>query len=166
MKREGMVHALRRACRWLTPQGFIIDIHPTAEPARVAISTGTGVVYAGELEDNTQGYGPQGRHAQADAAVATALAEGWLVREAGCDVTFWHEADSLPEMVAHVSLEWRDGHLGPSTLERASALVGAHPHARLLLREELTMARLRPLDDTNRFIRAIYPPGRAGQTTP
>ena len=139
-----MVDALRRACAWLAPGGYILDIHPTSEPATLMIRSTTGLVTAGELHDMTDGCGPAGRHAQADAAVAAALAEGWLVLDGRDAVTFWHEADTLPEMVEHVGAEWKDARFSPATLERASSLIRTHPHARLLLREEITLARLRP----------------------
>jgi hypothetical protein len=139
-----MVHALQRACRWLVPHGYIIDIHPTSAAARLAIRTPRGVVTAGELEDLTDGCGPCGRHARADAAVRQALAQGWLVLDGRREVTFVHEADTLTDMLEHVAAEWRHARFAPATFERAAALVRAHRHARVLLEEEITLSRLRP----------------------
>jgi hypothetical protein len=144
MKREGMVHALRRACPWLAPDGRLIDIHPTSAPARLAIQTGTDLLIAGELQDLTDGCGPAGRHAHADAALATALAQGWLALEGRRDVTFRHEAGTVAEIEGHVAVEWRDARFGTATLERATALLAAHPHGRVVLLEEITLSRLRP----------------------
>src|SRR5262245_51905741 len=104
-----MVDALRRASLWVRkPHGRIIDVHPTAAPARLAIVTAVETIVVGDLVDRTEGYGPCGRHAQADAAVARAIEHGELMLEDRRAVTFVHHADTLDEMRVHVSTEWRD----------------------------------------------------------
>ena len=138
-----MVDALQRACEWLAADGRIIDVHPTAAPARLVIANEVERFVAGELQDFTDGYGPAGRHAQADAAIDSALADGWLVLEGRRTVTFIHETDSLSEMCEHIRSAWRHAVFAAATLERAEARLRQHPGGALLLEEDIGLARLR-----------------------
>jgi hypothetical protein len=140
-----MVDALRRASQWLKmPRGRIIDVHPTAAPARLAIVTATETTVVGEVADRTEGYGPCGRHAHADAAVALAIGHGELVLEQRRAVTFVHHADTLDEMRAHVSAEWHDAAFPDDTLRRAESLIRNNPGSRIVLEEDITLSRLCP----------------------
>jgi hypothetical protein len=68
MPAEGMVHALRRARDRLAPGGCLIDLRPTSETARIE----AGGEPLGRLAADAADRG----HAAAEAALATALAEG------------------------------------------------------------------------------------------
>jgi hypothetical protein len=139
-----MVHALSRARGWLAPHGRLADIRPTPEPAHLEVRTGTTIVRAGDLQDGSTGSGPRTRHLQADAALADALARGWFELEARRELTFRRHADTVGEMREYTRAKWTDACLTDETLDRAAALLAAHPTADLWLTEQLTLSRLRP----------------------
>jgi hypothetical protein len=103
MPPEGMVHALRRATGLLSRNGLLIDLHPTPDDAQLTI------VRAADGED---AIGPlrsepaRKRHANADAAIATALATGILSRESVDSFVFSRYSDSLDELAAYVDRKW------------------------------------------------------------
>ena len=139
-----MVDALNRVRRWLRPQGRLVDIRPTPEPAHLEVRIATQIVSVGDLEDHGAGSGPRTRHAQADAALASAMASGWFVLEERREFSFLRHADTVVAMRDHVEATWKDAGLDEATLERAAALLRAHSEADLSLREQVAMSRLRP----------------------
>lgn len=138
-----MVDALGRILRWLPTRGWLIDIHPTPEAAHLEVRAPRGIVSAGDLVDNDDHSGPRTRHAHADAALTTAIAQGWFVLEERREFTFRRYADTLSEMRAYVESKWKGAGIEEATWVSASALM-QDPKARLWLRETVSIVRLRP----------------------
>jgi len=140
-----MVDALDRARAWLAAKGTLVDIHPTAEPVHLEVGTDNGVVLVGDLQDDERGLGPRGRHAHAEAAIATVLRRGWFTRKALRAFCFRHYAGDIREMRSYTEREWDDAHFSARTWRRAAALLERHPDARLWLREQATLGTYVPI---------------------
>lgn len=135
MRTEGMVHALRRVREMLAPEGLVVDLHPTAEPAVILVD---GVV-AGPVES------PAGllRHQAATDAIEAALTEGLYAREDATTFLFHTWADSVEELRDYILTCWRDTAIAETTLARARARMT--PGARLSARERISVSRLAAL---------------------
>jgi hypothetical protein len=140
-----MVDALRRAREWLRPAGSLVDIRPTAEPAYLEVQLASGVVVAGRVSDINDLAGPSARHARADTALAVALARGWFVSELRLEFSFHRYADRIDEVRDHVRGEWMGASIEDEALDRAAHLQAKEPGARLRIREQIGIGRLRPL---------------------
>ena len=116
-----MVDALRRAHGWLQAAGSLVDIRPTAEP------------------------GPNARHARADTALAVALERRWFVSELRLEFSFHRYADRIAEVRDHVRDDWIGASIDDEALERAARLQGSEPGARLRIREQIGIGRVRPI---------------------
>jgi len=145
MAPEGMVHALLGARAWLNSAGRLVDLRPTSEAAVLEVHLASGTVAAGCVVDLEGQAGPQRRHAQAEAAAAAVVARGWFALEDRHEFTFRRYADSAVEMRDYVASKWSGGALEAGALERAEALMRIEPDAALCVREQVTIARLRPL---------------------
>jgi hypothetical protein len=141
-----MVDALHRAHGWLRPTGLFVDIHPTAEPAYLEVQSAAGIVGVGRVNDIDEQSGPSSRHAKADAALAAAVTRGWFAIEARREFSFHRYADTVSELRSHVQGKWRGAALDQAALQRAATLQGTEPNARLWVREQVSIARLRPLE--------------------
>lgn len=138
MPAEGMVDALRRASALVAADGVLIDLHPTPDDAQLHVVRGAVAQPIGPLRsrDATE------RHANADAAIATAIAEGVLVRDAGAQFVFSRYSSSLDELVDHVHSKW-SARFDDALLTKARrALRGG---GALRLSEKVSIAALRPL---------------------
>ena len=140
-----MVDALRRAHGWLRAAGSLVDIRPTAEPAYLEVRLTSGVVVAGRVSDVNEVAGPNARHARADAALAVALERGWFVSELRLEFPFHRYADRIAEVRDHVRGEWMGASIGDEALEQAARLQASEPGARLRIREQVGIVRLRPV---------------------
>ena len=138
-----MVHALERARRYLRSDGYLIDVHPTPERARLEVGLGTDVVGVGVVEDVDDSSGAQTRHSRADAALAEAVARGWFVIEEQREFQFRRYADTVTEMQDHLRT-WKGVVLDWRAWKRAAALRREHPGAPMWLREQVSIARLKP----------------------
>jgi hypothetical protein len=145
MEPEGMVHALHSVRAWLRPAGCLVDLRPTPEAAVLAVHLAAGPVAVGRVVDLEGRAGPQRRHAQAEAAAAAAVARGWFALEERHELTFRRYADSAVEMRDYVESKWSGGALEAGALQRAKTLLRTEPDAALCMREQVTIARLRPL---------------------
>jgi len=143
-----MVDALRRAHEWLRPAGILVDIRPTAEPAYLEVQLASGIVVAGRVSDISDQAGPNARHARADTALAMALNRGWFVSERHLEFSFLRYADRIAEVRNHVRGEWMGARIDDEALDRAARLQATEPGARLRLREQVGIGRLRPVRDT------------------
>ena len=142
MEPEGMVDALGRILKCLRPLGWLIDIHPTPEAARMEVWLPEGIVSAGDLIDHDDHSGPRTRHAQADNALSTAIARGWFVLEERRQFTFRRHANTLSEMRAYVESKWQRAGFEEATWVGASPLL-QDPRARLSVHEQVRIGRLR-----------------------
>jgi len=103
MTAESMVHALRRTTELLTPDGVLIDLHPTTDFPNLAIIHRDG---------REEPLGPlvsesaRDRHAAADCAIAATIAEGTLAREAAAIFVFSRYSDALDELADYVNAKW------------------------------------------------------------
>ncbi len=95
-----MVDALRRATRWMQPDGCILDVHPT--PVRPPIEVG------GRLVGFVDAPGGPTRHTAADAALQQLVTEGLLVNAASETFDFATWADTIGELQEHIEEHWRD----------------------------------------------------------
>ena len=129
-----MVHALRRAQALVRQTGWVIDLHPTAEPARVFVGeVAAGLVDAGDAPE---------RHAAAGRAIDAAVAEGLFVAARAFEFDFSVWADTLDELHEHILEDWRDARIGDETMERARRLLEVAPGERPRVRERVSITRL------------------------
>ena len=138
-----MVDALQRARKWLRPAGFLIDIRPTAEPAYLEVQLAGRTEVAGRVGDVNEQVGPSARHARADRALATALDRRWFAVELRLEFSFNRHADTLAELRDHIRHEWRGAAIDDAALARAATLLASEPGARVRVREQVAIARLR-----------------------
>jgi|SRR6185295_3560347 len=131
-----MVDALRRAHRIATPDGIVVDLHPSPSAAVVeAGAIATGVV------DSPDG---QSRHAAADAAIAAVVAEGLFTIERSGAFAFCTYADTIEELRDYVEAHWRDARIDDATVIRTREAARDTPGARPRSRERVVMHVLRP----------------------
>jgi hypothetical protein len=130
-----MVDALRRARRFLSPAGWIVDIHPTAASRLEVGSTIIGPVETGDA--------PQ-RHRTATAAVESIVAEGALRSDRHADFDFYTYGDSVEELAAYVEEEWNDARIDADTIARARAVLLSAPGAKPRILERVRLTVLRP----------------------
>lgn len=131
-----MVDALRRAREWVTTDGCVLDVHPTATPA--------------SLEVNGQRLGPLDggdapeRHARATAALASAIHQRLFTVKATVGFEFHTHGDSIEELRDHIAAHWRSTRIGPGLLARAKAILDANPSAsRPRVVEQVILSTLR-----------------------
>jgi hypothetical protein len=139
-----MVDALRRTHRWLQPTGYLVDIRPTSEAAYLEAQLAAGTVVAGRVSDVNDQVGPNARHARADTALAIALERRWFIPEVQLEFSFHRYAGSVDEVRDHVRGEWMGAAIADEALQRAARLHASEPNARLRVREQVGIVRLRP----------------------
>ena len=138
MPAEGMVHALRRTSELLTPDGLLIDLHPTTDFPQVAVAYEDG---------HEQPVGPlvsesaRDRHAAADRAIATAIAQGTLSQDAMDVFVFSRYCESLDELADYVNAKWTT-RFDDETRAKARRMV--RPGCRIRLWEYVSISKLRP----------------------
>jgi hypothetical protein len=116
-----MVHALRRARQWVTPEGCVIDVHPTAIPARLEI----GEQPIGELDAGDASE----RHANATAALTVVLNEGLFGVSAAVEFVYSTYGDSVDELRDFIADKWRSTRIGSEIAEAARVRLRADPAA-------------------------------------
>ena len=135
MPPEGMVHALRRATDLTAPFGTVIDLHPTPDVAQLAIVFPDGTAETiGIVHSETAVE----RHANADAAIATALSDGFVERERADTFIFSRYCESLDELAAYVETKWT-AWFDAVTLDKARAQL--RPACRLRLSKKYRYRR-------------------------
>jgi len=129
MPEEGMVDALRRACRLLTPDGLLIDLHPTASNETVEVGDRvTGFVDAGAALR---------RHAAAARALESAVVDGLLAVVETRTFDFLTYGDSIDELRDYIVENWRDASIAGDTVERTREASRAAPGVRPRVREHV-----------------------------
>ena len=143
-----MVDALRRAHRWVAPDGYLVDIHPT--DVRAAMQVGNREI--GPLDD---GDAPA-RHAAAGDALNTVVTLGLFERIAIVEFDFHTYADSAEELRDFVASTWGKTRIGQTTTDAAHAAhVCAARGVRPATRERVAWTTLRPLAPSH--VHAISP---------
>jgi hypothetical protein len=131
-----MVDALRRANRFVSPGGCIVDIHPTAMAARLEVGSGVvGTVDAGDAPF---------RHRAASRALSAAVREGFVHIERAREFDFYTYGDSPEELAEYIEENWRNARIDPETVTRASEALLARPGARPRVLERVRITILRP----------------------
>jgi len=132
-----MVHALREVWRVLTAGGVLIDDRPLAPNTLLEITAGKRVIALGSL-DGAPGVPDD---IAAEAALAEAMNNGWLVREA--DASFpcaidWEAVDEMPTELSR----WK---LPPAAELQAAGrtLRSLGRGARIRIRHDTIMTRYR-----------------------
>jgi hypothetical protein len=131
-----MVDALRRARELVTPNGCVIDLHPTSAPALVMVGDRVG----GEVDTGTTKV----RHQSATDAVTAAIQRRLFIVDDTAEFDYSVYADTLHELQQHVHDEWQEGHIGEATFAATLALLDGMPGARPQVRERVVINRLRP----------------------
>ena len=130
-----MVDALRRARELLKPEGWIVDIHPTAAVARIEL----GATVIGSIES---GDAPL-RHQAATDALESAIRQGWLRVDRSAFFDFYTYGDSVEELAEYIEENWRNARVPPEIVARARETLLEAPGAkpRVLERVQLTVLR-------------------------
>ena len=133
-----MVDALRRTHDVLMPDGVVVDVHPTVEPA--AVDVGGETVGHVDTEDAPQ------RHAAADAAVRAVVDEGLFRVDRIAHFDFHTYGDSIEELRDYIAENWRAARINDVVMQRtrASLLVSA-PGVKPRVRERVRLTLLRRL---------------------
>jgi hypothetical protein len=130
-----MVDALRLARRLLTPDGLLIDLHPTASNETV------------EVGDRVTGFvdadAALRRHSAASRALEAAVSEGQFAVAATRTFDFFTYGDSIDELRDYILENWRDTRIARETVERTRAALAAAPGARPRVREHVLLTVLR-----------------------
>lgn len=132
-----MVDALRRAHRIVTPDGFVVDLHPGESPAAI------------EVGDRLAGYvnaaDGRRRHAAANAAIATAVTAGWFAIGETVEFSFHTYGDTVEALRDYIEEHWRDAAVDAPTVTAARQAVADVPGVRPRARERVLLTVLRPL---------------------
>jgi hypothetical protein len=138
-----MVDALHRASRWTgAPLGRVIDLRPAGGVPQVELGLPDGAVVpvGGLAVDEERAT----RHANADAAVRTAVTQGVLSLENERQFPFYRYPDSPDDLRDYLAGRWKHTRLDDRTHARASALLREYPAGKLRLREQAIIRLLRP----------------------
>jgi hypothetical protein len=140
MERAGMVHALETIYQLLKPGGILLDIHPTDEPAAIAVRLREQIVPAGWLNERDDYV----EYQWADEAINTAVNNGLFVQEqCGTFEFVWH-ADSMKDLQAHLAEEWQDASIDELTAMRIEDLFKLPVRDKeILVSEAIRIARYR-----------------------
>jgi hypothetical protein len=136
-----MVDALRRAHRIVEPNGFVVDLHPSAVSAILEVGNDkTGFVTAGDAPL---------RHAAAGVALAAAIQEGLFAIDRSLAFTFYTYGASAEELKDYVAEHWRNGCIDDDSLERTRAALRRNPGARPRIHEQVYVTKLRAMASTS-----------------
>jgi hypothetical protein len=137
MPEEGMVDALRRARRLLTPGGLVIELHPSASNETVEVGDRvTGFVDAGAALR---------RHSAATHAIEAAVFDRLFSVAATRKFDFFTYGDSIDELRDYIVENWRDARIADDTVERTRAALHAERGSRPRVREHVQATRLLPI---------------------
>jgi hypothetical protein len=140
MERAGMVHALEKICDLLKHDGLLLDIHPTNEPAAIAVRLREQLIPAGWITESDDYV----EYEWADEALQHAVSNGQFAPERRGTFEFvWH-ADSLPDLRAYLAEEWKDAMIDEITAGRIEELLKLPVHDKeILVSETIRIARYR-----------------------
>ena len=137
-----MVHALEKISQLLKPDGILLDIHPTNEPAAIAVRLREQPVLAGWVNESDDYV----EYEWADEAINTVVNSGLFEQEQSGTFEFvWH-ADSMKDLRACLAEEWKDAIIDDVTAMRVEELLQSHVRDKeILLSEAIGIARYRRL---------------------
>ncbi len=133
-----MVHALEKIYRLLKPDGYLIDIHPTPEPAAIDVRLGSKLTSAGWIDEVTD----YAEYEWADEALKHVTDAGLFALERDGTFEFvWH-AESVADLLAYLAEDWTDARIDPVTAMRVEEMLQTPEHDKeLLVREAIRIAR-------------------------
>ena len=99
-----MVHALEMIHDLLKRGGKLVDIHPGGEPPPVELLCGKSRILLGYVAETDNFI----EYAQADAALAQAVDNGWFSIEHQALFSFSTYAQSVAELWEYISRTWSD----------------------------------------------------------
>jgi hypothetical protein len=140
MERAGMVHALEKIQQLLEPGGVLLDVHPTNEPAAIAVRLRQQIIPAGWVNE-TNDYA---EYEWADEALQRVVDAGQFKRERTGTFNFiWH-ADSMKDLRAYLAEEWQDAIIDDVTALRIEQLLQLPVMDKeILISEAIGIARYR-----------------------
>ncbi len=138
MPQAGMVHALEKIYTLLKPDGHLIDIHPTPEPAAIIVRVGDRLTPAGWIDEVTDYV----EYEWADDALSTVTDTGLFELERrGAFEFVWH-ADSVADLLAYLAEDWQDARIDPVTTMRIDEMLKTPQHDKeILVKEAIRIAR-------------------------
>ncbi len=106
-----MVHALEKIQQQLKPGGLLLDIHPTNEPAAIAVRLREQLIPAGWMRESDDYV----EYEWADEALQHVVDhQRFVLERVGTFEFVWH-ADSMNELRAYLSKEWKDASIDDVT---------------------------------------------------
>ena len=135
-----MVHALERIHDLLKPDGILLDIHPTNEPAALAVRLREQLIPAGWINESNDYV----EYEWADEAVQRVLDDKrFALERMGTFEFVWH-ADSMTDLRAYLVEEWQDASIDDVTAMRLEDMLKSPVHDKeILIREAIRIARYR-----------------------
>jgi hypothetical protein len=140
MERAGMVQALEKIQRLLEQGGVLLDLHPTNEPAAIAVRLRQQIIPAGWVNE-TNDYA---EYEWADEALQRVVNAGQFKRERYGTFNFiWH-ADTMKDLRAYLAEEWQDAIIDDVTALRIEQLLQLPVMDKeILISEAIGIARYR-----------------------
>ena len=135
-----MVHALQKIQRLLKSGGILLDIHPTNEPAAVAVRLREQIIPAGWIAESDDYV----EYEWADAALQN-MADNrhFTLERVGTFEFIWH-ADSMNDLRTYLAEEWKDAIIDDVTAMRIEELLKLPVHDKeILVSEAIRIARYR-----------------------
>ncbi len=135
-----MVHALEKISQLLKSDGILLDIHPTNEPASIAVRLRAQIIPAGWIHESDD----YEEYEWADEALQHAVDDQrFALEHVGTFEFVWH-ADTLPELRAYLAEEWQDAIIDEITAGRIEELLKLPVHDKeILVSEAIRIARYR-----------------------
>jgi nuclear transport factor 2 (NTF2) superfamily protein len=140
MERAGMVHALEKIQQLLTPDGILLDIHPTNEMAAIVVRLREQLIPAGWLNESDDYV----EYEWADEALQRVVdVRRFALERVGTFEFVWH-ADTLNDLRAYLAEEWKDAIIDDLTAMRIEELLKLPVHDKeILVSEAIRIARYR-----------------------
>jgi hypothetical protein len=138
MERAGMVHALEKIRDLLKPDGVLLDIHPTNEPAAIAVRLREQIIPAGWLNESDDYV----EYEWADEALQRVIEDRRLKLERSGTFEFVRHAESLKDLRSYLAEEWKDAIIDDMTAGRIEELLKLPVHDKeILVSEAIRIAR-------------------------
>ncbi len=135
-----MVHALEKIQQLLQPDGILLDIHPTNEPAAIAVRLREQLIPAGWMRESDD----YAEYEWADEALQRVVdRQHFVLERAGTFEFVWH-ADSLNDLRNYLADEWKDAIIDDLTAMRIQELLKLPVRDKeILVSEAIRIARYR-----------------------
>ena len=132
MQPESMVHALEQIHNLLTPNGILIDIHPSGELVEFLLLLEEGEQFIGHMQE-TDDYI---EYRQADEAIESVISRGLFQVEEMGGFEFLTHADSFDELKTFLDENWSDAVVPDEVIASAKAYENEQGECKTILREK------------------------------